>query len=57
LFDTIADSAGKSEVYVRQPLLFSAFSRPPLKPAPALGEHTEEILGALAKLRGGPKDE
>ena len=57
LFDTMADSAGKSEVYVRQPLLFSAFSRPPLKPAPALGEHTEEILGALAKLRGGQKDE
>jgi crotonobetainyl-CoA:carnitine CoA-transferase CaiB-like acyl-CoA transferase len=56
LFDTLMNSAGKPEVYVRQPLLFSAFSRPPLKPAPGLGEHTEEILGSASEPQDGTKN-
>ena len=35
------------------PMAFSALDRAPPAPAPALGQHTEEILADVARLPGG----
>jgi crotonobetainyl-CoA:carnitine CoA-transferase CaiB-like acyl-CoA transferase len=49
LFEQVRRQDGETEFHVRQPLVFSAFAGAPLKPAPALGEHTATILATLDK--------
>jgi crotonobetainyl-CoA:carnitine CoA-transferase CaiB-like acyl-CoA transferase len=36
---------GTSQAHVRQPLVIPGFSTTPSRPAPRLGEHTEQVLG------------
>jgi crotonobetainyl-CoA:carnitine CoA-transferase CaiB-like acyl-CoA transferase len=44
----VAEGIGaRQQSFVRQPVLFDGANFPILRPPPALGEHTDEVLGAL----------
>ena len=48
--DIVAHGVGpKKQTFVRQPILFDDKNFPLERPAPELGEHSQEILAALAK--------
>lgn len=50
LREIVAHGVGpKKQTFVRQPILFDAKNFPLERPAPELGEHSQEILAALAK--------
>jgi crotonobetainyl-CoA:carnitine CoA-transferase CaiB-like acyl-CoA transferase len=54
LFQDVETTAG-TERHVVQPLRFSAYASAIRRPAPALGEHTEEILVSFRKGRAGDR--
>lgn len=47
LFQTLMQPGGGGEHHVVQPLKFREFTSRVYRPAPALGEHTDELLGRL----------
>jgi crotonobetainyl-CoA:carnitine CoA-transferase CaiB-like acyl-CoA transferase len=49
LFSELTDSNGKRSSYVAQPLIFDGHHPGPTHGAPALGEHTEEVLSELPR--------
>ncbi len=49
LFQSVARADGATERHVVQPLKFLDLATRILRPAPALGEHTAEVLGGLAR--------
>jgi len=44
MFVQLASTSGSQEWHISQPLQFRGYKTDPTRPAPALGEHTEEVL-------------